>query len=260
MQFETPKNTDVPTITSAVEAYASRFRPFTAIPDKDTFLRHLSILHGLISHLLSGSINLQAVARIKKEPEFEHFLAELPKCADAFARIDEAMFEDLKESWTEQWGIFEKAIFIDAAKRGIVKERFLVPDMYEDQPYRGAKNLPRAEVAMWRMLNCNPRAVDTSPSLFLIRQLAMRIIFAAYAKNFLESSPCLFLALIRRTELPHEWHEALELRFAARLHSGEFSAQDDYFGYMILREVALMASLFELVLRQLQDPIPKDRN
>jgi len=254
MEFDTPRDTAIPTITSAIDAYASRFRPFVAVPDKDMFLRHLNMFHGLIDRLLLGSIHLNAIAQIKKDPEFEHFL---PECADVFAKMREDTFEKLTKDWTRQWGIFEKAIFIDATKRGIERKSFLeAPMSQENKPYRGARNCPPAEVTMWRMLNWNMEMAGAEPYLFLIRQLAMRIIFAAYAKNFLENSACLFLGLIRATKLPHEWHEALELRFAARLHSGTPTPQDDYFGFMILREMDLMGDLFELVLRQLQDPIP----
>lgn len=235
--FDELGNTIIATTTDTIDQTASRFEPFIArVEERDQFLRHLKMLHGLVNRLWQGALLLRKMlSGDLVTPSLEKYSRDIGK----------------------EWSKLENAIFEDADNLGIKRDIFLSPTKYGRGPYHGFNYKPRAQVTIWRMLDSQFHIhIRDNPSIFLIRQLAMRIIFAAYARNISGSVRSGFVDLVLKTKIPHEWADTQELQFAAELYPGNIEREGRHFGYVILREVILMIDLFELALRQLEDSLP----
>lgn len=237
IQFNMPRDTRVSSIAVAVDRTALGLKPLiVGLEDRDLFLRHLRLLCNLANGLWLGAVILEDGFKTKRS---------------TFS------FMEYSHCVKEEWAKLESAAFDDASDRELSVDNFLFPIKRGRHPYHGCEFEPHAQMGLKRMLSCQFSLVD-NPSLFLIRQLAMRILFKAYVRNITETVKSKFVDLVREMKLSREWQEAAELQFAAEFHIDKMGMENSHFGDIVLHEVAIMKDILELALRQFQDPLPAE--
>lgn len=233
-KFATPENTIISTPEIAVEKLAGQYKPFIPfLSNPGIFLRQLHVFYDLAGDLWQGRCHLRH---------------ETPM------RGDGLKFQSYTIDLDREWLSYVDAAFADAMSRGVSRGVFMNPRSGSMDAWSGARNEPSAYTTIGRMLDGNFHSNRTEPSLYLMRQLACRIIMASYVRNISTAVKSEFFNLVREHKLPGRWDEAQELIWASCFYKEKVAA-DHRFGYLMVREFHLMADLFELVLRQLQDPL-----
>lgn len=233
--FATPKDTTIPTIASAVAQHRKKYDRLPRIGTVDQFLRHLQEIR-YIADLLQGCAIL------------------LGTCAGDLGLGEN--FMHYADCSAHAWYKLKGATIIDAFGRGIKEKDFITPSCSGLEAYRGASVRPPAVISLERILDVQ----FDEPCIFLIRTLGIRIALTAFVEShgnhFEDTSVYGFI----HGSLPTEWEDALELLWAAMLYAmlrpGVLDTSQHSFSDLILRETDLAADLFELVVRQLQDPLP----
>lgn len=232
--FATPTNTVIPTVHTAVEEVAKRHKPFVPfLSNRDVFLRHLYEFRKIVDELWQGRCHLRH---------------------ENVERGDQLAFEQYTIVLDAEWLALIEAAYEDASDCGVSREEFIVPYMQRMKPWRGVRCEPPAEITISRALG-GQFSLHDDPVIFLMRQLACRITMAAYANCVSTAVKSRFFDRLRNTSLPQEWRDTDELKWAAALYKGEHGTEHHSFGYLMIRELGFMTSLFELMFRQMQEPI-----
>ena len=233
-KFKTPTDSVMPTVDIAVVLLAGRLERFvTGLENMDQFLRHLRVFYIVTEHLWQGAMHLASLTNVDE---------------------DTRMFlDEITGAWGKEWNCLADVIVKDAVFYGVCEEHFMFPTKDSSGDWEERK--PHACASLSQLLGCQFHTDDV-PSIFLMRQLAMRILFMAYAQSVHETVTSEFIQRARFIKLPWEWCGVPELSLAAGLYTEKQGASSQIFSNRIYEEVCLMADIFELVLRQLQDPLP----
>lgn len=232
IKFEGLENSIIPTIASAVSQKTREFQKFSdGLGGKNAAIIHLRTLYDVTDCLCGGLCHFHRLKLNDKHPLNNN---------EEYRILVERHTTEFMEIWEN----IERTI-IDEARHGIT------PGL------RGFFEVPRPQALLGINVMLDAQFhISADPSIFLVRHLMTRIMFAAYVANIPASVRSGSIELVRNLPLENEWKDSQDLCCAAILHSdGRFAPEHFAFRTTLCRELILMENLFELALRQLSEMI-----
>ncbi|MFC1623679.1 hypothetical protein ACFL05_00990 [Patescibacteria group bacterium] len=222
-KIETPENTVIPTPQSAVQGKKQAIEKVARIQNKKAvILKYVYELNGIVSHMWQGCAHLESLSDDDSVSTGEYFRSFWEK----------ATSNSLK----------------DAKSFGLTVSQFIAPDLV-CRYIPSARHSPRVGVSINRMLDCQFH-LEAKQSDFLLRHLGLRIVLKAFAEinNHVDSK---FLKTLNTISFPERWIDVPEIKAATAYHDED--CLSNRFSYLIIKEIELMADLFELLLIKLHE-------